>query len=100
KHEPRVAVAFFGDGATNTGAFHESMNLAQLWKLPAVFVLENNGWAESTPAQQQLPLPVEEMERRAVADGMTAMEVDGQDVEAVYGARRAGTPSLATAPCS
>jgi len=88
KHEARVAVAFFGDGATNTGAFHESMNLAQLWGLPAVFVLENNGWAESTPAQQQLPLPVDEMERRAVAYGMTAMEVDGQDVEAVYGAMR------------
>jgi len=86
--EPRVAVAFFGDGATNTGAFHESMNLAQLWTLPAVFVLENNGWAESTPAQQQLPLPVEEMEKRALAYGMTSMEVDGQDVEAVYGAMR------------
>jgi pyruvate dehydrogenase E1 component alpha subunit len=88
RREPRVAVAFFGDGATNTGAFHESMNLAQLWKLPAVFVLENNGWAESTPAQQQLPLPVEEMERRAVAYGMTSVEVDGQDIEAVYGAMR------------
>ena len=48
--EKRVAVAFFGDGATNTGTFHESLNLAQLWKVPAIFVLENNGWAESTPA--------------------------------------------------
>src|SRR5215218_2152029 len=55
--EERVAVAFFGDGATNTGTFHESMNLAQLWKVPAIMVLENNGWAESTPASQQLPLP-------------------------------------------
>jgi TPP-dependent pyruvate/acetoin dehydrogenase alpha subunit len=82
--EPRVGVSFFGDGATNTGAFHESMNLAQLWKLPMLFVLENNGWAESTPATQQLPLQVEEMGRRAIAYGMTAVEVDGQDVEAVY----------------
>ncbi len=81
--EPRVAVAFFGDGATNTGAFHESMNLAQLWKLPVLFVLENNGWAESTPATQQLPLAVEELGQRAAAYGMTAVEVDGQDVEAV-----------------
>ena len=48
--EPRVAVAFFGDGATNIGTFHESLNLAQLWKVPAVFVCENNHWAESTPA--------------------------------------------------
>jgi acetoin:2,6-dichlorophenolindophenol oxidoreductase subunit alpha len=88
RSEARVAVAFFGDGATNTGAFHETMNLAQLWRLPAVFVLENNGWAESTPARQQLPLPVEEMRKRAAAYGMSAVEVDGQDVEAVYEATR------------
>ena len=49
RKQPRVAVAFFGDGATNTGTFHESLNLAQLWKVPALFVLEMNGWAESTP---------------------------------------------------
>ena len=78
KREPRVAVAFFGDGATNTGAFHESMNLAQLWKLPAVFVLENNGWAESTPASQQLPLPVDDLGKRAAAFGMKLIEADGQ----------------------
>ena len=88
RKEPRVGVAFFGDGATNTGAFHESMNLAQLWKLPVLFVLENNGWAESTPATQQLPLGVEEMGQRAAAYGMTAMEVDGQDLEAVVEATR------------
>ncbi len=86
KEEPRVAVAFFGDGATNTGTFHESLNLAQLWKVPALFVLENNGWAESTPATQHLPLPVEELGRRAEAFGMKRLEVDGQDVEAVYNA--------------
>ena len=51
--EPRVAVAFFGDGATNIGTFHESLNLAQLWTVPAVFVCENNHYAESTPAKQQ-----------------------------------------------
>jgi pyruvate dehydrogenase E1 component alpha subunit len=82
--EPRVAVAFFGDGATNTGTFHESLNLAQLWKVPAIFVLENNGWAESTPATQQLPLPVDELGKRAQAYGMKLIEADGQDVEAVY----------------
>ncbi|HXG76640.1 MAG TPA: thiamine pyrophosphate-dependent dehydrogenase E1 component subunit alpha [Gaiellaceae bacterium] len=82
--EQRVAVAFFGDGATNTGTFHESLNLAQLWKVPAVFVLENNGWAESTPAPQQLPLPVDELGKRAAAYGMKLIEADGQDVEAVY----------------
>jgi len=82
--EKRVAVAFFGDGATNTGTFHESLNLAQLWKVPAIFALENNGWAESTPAEQQLPLPVEELGKRAAAFGMKLIEADGQDVEAVY----------------
>ena len=82
--EPRVALAFFGDGATNIGTFHESLNLAQLWKVPAVFSLENNGWAESTPARQQLPLPVDELAKRALAYGMKTIEADGQDVEAVY----------------
>ena len=81
--EPRVAVAFFGDGATNIGTFHESLNLAQLWKVPALFVCENNHYAESTPAHQQLP--IEDLSRRAEAFGMTAMKVDGQDVEAVFG---------------
>ena len=84
RNEPRVAVAFFGDGATNTGTFHESMNLAQLWRVPAIFVLENNGWAESTPATQQLPLPVDELGKRAQAYGMKLIEADGQDVEAVH----------------
>jgi TPP-dependent pyruvate/acetoin dehydrogenase alpha subunit len=79
--EPRVAVAFFGDGATNIGMFHESLNLAQLWRVPAVFVLENNHWAESTPARQHVP--IEDLTQRAVAYGMEAMEVDGQDVEEV-----------------
>jgi TPP-dependent pyruvate/acetoin dehydrogenase alpha subunit len=80
--EPRVALAFFGDGATNIGTFHESLNLAQLWKVPAVFCCENNHYAESTPARQQLP--IEDLTKRAEAYGMPSMRVDGQDVEAVY----------------
>jgi len=80
--EPRVAVAFFGDGATNIGTFHEALNLAQLWGVPAVFVCENNGYAESTPAHQQLP--IDDLTKRAEAYGMPAVKVDGQDVEAVY----------------
>jgi pyruvate dehydrogenase E1 component alpha subunit len=82
RKEPRVAVAFFGDGATNIGTFHEALNLAELWKVPAVFVCENNHYAESTPSKQQLP--IEDLTKRAEAYGMTSMEVDGQDVEAVY----------------
>src|SRR3982751_2054728 len=80
--EPRVGVAFFGDGATNIGTFHEALNLAQLWKLPAVFVLEDNKWAESTPESQHSP--IRDLSDRAKAFGMKAVKVDGQDVEAVY----------------
>ena len=80
--EPRVAVAFLGNGATNIGTFHESLNLAQLWTVPALFVCEHNRYAESTPSKQHLP--IEDMTKRAEAYGMTAMTVDGQDVEAVY----------------
>ncbi len=86
RKQPRVCVAFFGDGATNTGVFHESLNLAQLWKVPALFVLEVNGWAESTPMSQHSP--IEDFSQRAVAFGMRSIDVDGQDVEAVYGATR------------
>jgi acetoin:2,6-dichlorophenolindophenol oxidoreductase subunit alpha len=82
RSEPRVAVAFLGDGATNIGTFHESLNLAQLWGVPAVFCLENNHWAESTPAKQHLP--IEDLTQRAVAYGMHSLKVDGQDLEAVY----------------
>jgi pyruvate dehydrogenase E1 component alpha subunit len=82
RKEPRVAVAFFGDGATNIGTFHESMNLAQLWQVPALFVCEDNHYAESTPAEQQLP--IEDLTKRAEAYGMTATKIDGQDVEAVF----------------
>jgi acetoin:2,6-dichlorophenolindophenol oxidoreductase subunit alpha len=86
RQQPRVGVAFFGDGATNTGTFHESLNLAQLWKVPALFVLEMNGWAESTPISQHSP--ISDFSQRAVAFGMRSIDVDGQDVEAVYNATR------------
>jgi acetoin:2,6-dichlorophenolindophenol oxidoreductase subunit alpha len=86
RNEPRVALAFFGDGATNIGTFHESLNLAQLWNVPAVFVLENNWWAESTPNSQHSPIT--DFTKRAVAFDMHSMKVDGQDVEAVYKAAK------------
>jgi pyruvate dehydrogenase E1 component alpha subunit len=82
RREPRVALAFFGDGATNIGAFHESLNLAQLWKVPAVFVCENNRWSESTPQSQHQPIT--DLTQRALAFGMHALHVDGQDVEAAH----------------
>jgi pyruvate dehydrogenase E1 component alpha subunit len=83
RDEPRVAVAFFGDGATNTGTFHESLNLAQLWQTKTLFVCENNEWAESTPGWQHSPV-WNDMSKRAKAYDMPAVKVDGQDVEQVY----------------
>jgi TPP-dependent pyruvate/acetoin dehydrogenase alpha subunit len=82
RKEPRVSLAFFGDGATNIGTFHEAMNLAQLWQLPVVFVCENNRWSESTPQSQHQP--IRDLTQRAAAYGMRALHVDGQDVEAVH----------------
>jgi pyruvate dehydrogenase E1 component alpha subunit len=87
RDEPRVAVAFFGDGATNAGTFHESLNLAQLWKTKTVFVCENNSWAESTPGWQHSPV-WNDMSKRAGAYDMNVVKIDGQDVEAVYEAAR------------
>jgi TPP-dependent pyruvate/acetoin dehydrogenase alpha subunit len=80
--EPRIALAFFGDGATSIGMFYESLNLAQLWRVPAVFLCENNRWAESAPYEQIVPIA--DLTDRAVAFGMRSLKVDGQDVEAVY----------------
>jgi TPP-dependent pyruvate/acetoin dehydrogenase alpha subunit len=87
RNERRVAVAFFGDGATNIGTFHESLNLAQLWATHSVFVCENNRWAESTPGWQHSPV-WDDMSKRALAYDMHSIKVDGQDVEDVYAKTR------------
>jgi TPP-dependent pyruvate/acetoin dehydrogenase alpha subunit len=79
--EQRCALSFFGDGATSVGGWHEAMNLAGLHRVPAIFVLEHNGYAYSTPSSQQFAVdPVE----RAAAYGIAAVTVDGNDVEAVF----------------
>jgi pyruvate dehydrogenase E1 component alpha subunit len=78
----RVAVAFFGDGASNEGAFHGSLNLASIWKLPAIFVCENNQWAIAVPSSYALSVP--EVSARATAYSMPGVTVDGTDVLAVY----------------
>jgi pyruvate dehydrogenase E1 component alpha subunit len=82
--EGGVAVAFYGDGATNEGNVHEAMNLAQLWKLPVLFICENNGYAESTPYWQQVP--VADLISRGKAFDMHSISVDGNDPLAVYDA--------------
>jgi pyruvate dehydrogenase E1 component alpha subunit len=95
-----VAVCFFGDGAANQGTFHEGLNLAAIWKLPVVFVCENNGYAESTPVRYHCA--ASDIANRAGAYEIPGVVVDGLDVFAVYEAaaeaiaraRRGEGPSL------
>ncbi len=83
----QVTIAFFGDGTTNIGAFHEALNLAAVWNLPIVFVCENNLYMEYTPID--LVTPVEyPAASRAAAYGLDPIVVDGNDVDAVFGVAR------------
>src|SRR5689334_2350702 len=77
-----VAVAFFGDGAVNNGAFHEGLNMAGIWKLPVIFVCENNQFATEVPFTYSSAS--ESVAARGAVYGMPGVEVDGNDVEAVY----------------
>ena len=83
-----VAVVFFGDGAGQAGAFHESLNIASLWKLPVIFVCENNGYAEFTPLSSHTL--IERLARHAQTYGISNVTVDGNDIMAVRGAVRKG----------
>jgi pyruvate dehydrogenase E1 component alpha subunit len=95
-----VGVCFFGDGASNEGIFHESLNLASVWDLPTIFVCENNGYGESTPQHQHQKIT--DIAVRGVAYDIPAEIVDGDDVGAVYlatkaaveRARKGGGPTL------
>jgi TPP-dependent pyruvate/acetoin dehydrogenase alpha subunit len=79
-----VSACFFGDGATNIGAFHESLNLASIWKLPVMFVCENNLYGEYSPIATTTP--IERLADRADSYGMAKAVVDGNDVLAMYAA--------------
>ncbi|HSR25434.1 MAG TPA: thiamine pyrophosphate-dependent dehydrogenase E1 component subunit alpha [Candidatus Eisenbacteria bacterium] len=78
----QVAVAFFGDGAMGQGLVYECLNMAAIWRLPIVFVCENNGYAESTPVEYALG--TKDLAARAEPFGLPACALDGQDVFAVY----------------
>ncbi len=96
----RVAVSFFGDGASNAGPFHESINIAATWKLPMLYVCENNLWSAATAAADTLA--VDDVAARAAGYGIPGVIVDGNNVTAVYEvaaaavsrARAGGGPSL------
>lgn len=78
----RVAMAFLGDGASNTGSFHEALNMASVWNLPSIFVCENNGFAESTPTHTHQK--IKDISVRAKAYDIPGVTVDGNDAAAVY----------------
>jgi len=82
RKEDRIAVAFMGDGATNQGMFHEALNLASAWRLPVLFVVENNGYGEFT--SQSRSTNIARLADRAVAYGIPGETIDGNDVDAVY----------------
>nr|WP_198148651.1 thiamine pyrophosphate-dependent dehydrogenase E1 component subunit alpha [Sphingomonas sp. Y57] len=96
----QVALCFFGDGAVNQGTFHESLNMASLWKLPVIYLCENNGYAITTSIGRSHAQT--SIARRAEAYGLPGVLVDGQDVDAVYAeasaavarARAGGGPTL------
>jgi len=82
RHTDQVSVAFFGEGATNEGVFHEAMNLASVWSLPVIFVCENNGYGQMT--RMEKVTAVLEVVRRADAYAMPGVRVDGNDCLAVH----------------
>lgn len=100
RDEPRVAMSFTGDGASSSGLFHETLNLAAVYNAPWVLIVENNQYAYSTPLSQQMK--VFDIARRADGYGIPGVIVDGNDVEAVYAAaheaveraRAGGGPTL------
>ncbi|AGK54225.1 acetoin:2,6-dichlorophenolindophenol oxidoreductase alpha subunit [Bacillus sp. 1NLA3E] len=86
KNTGDVSVCFFGDGANNQGTFHEGVNLAAIWKLPVIFVAENNGYAEATPFTYASSCKT--IADRAIAYNIPGIRVDGKDVVAVYEAAK------------
>ena len=98
--QDRVALTFFGDGATNIGTFHEALNMASVWSAPVVFIIENNLYGEYTPLR--VTTPIDDLARRADPFGIPGVVVDGQDVElvreavgtAIARARSGAGPSL------
>jgi pyruvate dehydrogenase E1 component alpha subunit len=96
----QVSLCFFGDGAANEGTFHESLNMAAVWKLPVIYFCENNGYAVTTSVEKSHGQP--DIAKRADGYGMPGVIVDGQDVETVYAvtqeaverARNGGGPTL------
>src|SRR6478736_569279 len=82
KQENKVSLAFSGDGATSEGDFHEALNVAAVWELPVIFIVENNGYGLSTPSKEQFL--VEKLSVRAAGYGMKGITIDGNNILEVY----------------
>lgn len=82
RNQPKIAVAFTGEGGTSEGDFHEALNTAAVWKLPVIFIIENNGYGLSTPASQQYACT--HLADRGAGYGMASMTIDGNNVLEVY----------------
>jgi acetoin:2,6-dichlorophenolindophenol oxidoreductase subunit alpha len=80
----RIAITFCGDGATNIGTFHEALNMAAAWKVPVIFIVENNLYGEYTPLRESTP--IDDLADRAKGYGIPGVIVDGQDIDAVHAA--------------
>src|SRR5690606_36116770 len=80
--QSKATLVFTGEGATSEGDFHEALNLAAVWELPVIFLVENNGYALSTPTEQQYRC--ERLAERAAGYGMEGLTIEGNDVEAVH----------------
>jgi 2-oxoisovalerate dehydrogenase E1 component len=82
KNEKKVAVAFTGDGGTSEGDFHEALNVAAVWELPVIFIIENNGYGLSTPVNEQFRCA--QLADRAIGYGMESVVIDGNNILEVY----------------
>lgn len=95
-NDGRICAAFSGDGGTSQGEFHEALNVAAVWSLPVIFIVEQNGWALSTPPHEQYRCT--RLSDRALGYGMEGKTIDGNDVLAVYAAVSAAARELREAP--
>ena len=82
KKEKKIILSFIGDGSTSEGDFHEAVNLAAVWELPVIFLIENNGYGLSTPSSEQFKC--EKLSDRALGYGIEGITIDGNNVMEVY----------------
>jgi 2-oxoisovalerate dehydrogenase E1 component len=96
KKEDKVTAVFSGDGGTSEGDFHESLNVAAVWNLPVIFIIENNGYGLSTPINEQYKC--EDLIDKAIGYGMEAMQIDGNNILTVYDTIKTYAESIRLAP--